>query len=274
MRIANAAASRNIEKPNPEMNDDRARQDADAAEDRRDERLNARHEPHQRVDGVVVDADEDACDRRERRADGERDGDDAVGVDAHELCRFGVVGRGAHRLADLRRAHDVGQDDHKDKGHAHDEELLPVDDEPFECPRDVADRCGERARRRRDERHHDVLEQERHADRRDEHRDARRVAQRAVREPLDRDTEQGGHRHGDEDRGHDGDAERDGIESEVRADHVDVAVREVDELDDAVDHRIAERDERVDAAEGYSVNQLLENLLHELHRTASCGLCY
>ena len=75
------------------------------------------------------------------------------------------------------------------------------------------------------------------------------MAQRAIGEPLDEDAEQGCDRHRDEDRRHNGDAERDGVEAEVCADHVDVAVRKVDELDDAVDHRIAERDQRVDAAE-------------------------
>src|SRR5436309_13572925 len=34
---------------------------------------------------------------------------------------------------------------------------------------------------------------------------------------------------------------------DVRADHVHVSVREVQELEDPVDHRVAERDQRVDA---------------------------
>ena len=36
--------------------------------------------------------------------------------------------------------------------------------------------------------------------------------------------------------------------ADERADHVDVAVREVQQLQDPVDHRVAERDQRVDAA--------------------------
>ena len=47
-----------------------------------------------------------------------------------------------------------------------------------------------------------------------------------------------------------------------RADHHDLAVREVDELDDPVDHRVAERDDRVDAAERQAVHDLLQEDVH------------
>ena len=48
------------------------------------------------------------------------------------------------------------------------------------------------------------------------------------------------------------------------ADHEDLAVGEVDELDDAVDHRVAERDQRVDRTEHEAVGQLLEELRHRV----------
>ena len=51
---------------------------------------------------------------------------------------------------------------------------------------------------------------------------------------------------------------RDDGERDHRADHHDLAVREVDELDDAVDHRVAERDHGVDAAERQAVDHLLQ----------------
>ena len=41
-------------------------------------------------------------------------------------------------------------------------------------------------------------------------------------------------------------SEREHAVADERADHVDVAVREVQELQDPVDHRVAERDQRVD----------------------------
>ena len=54
--------------------------------------------------------------------------------------------------------------------------------------------------------------------------------------------------------------------ADERADHVDLAVREVQQLQDPVDHRVAERDQGVDAAE----RQPVDELLHEevpVHRS-------
>ena len=45
-------------------------------------------------------------------------------------------------------------------------------------------------------------------------------------------------------------------------DHEDVAVREVEELQDAVDERVAERDQRVDAAERQCVDGELDERVH------------
>ena len=50
--------------------------------------------------------------------------------------------------------------------------------------------------------------------------------------------------------------------ADVGAHHVDVAVREVDEAQDAVHHRVAERDQRVDRPERQAVDQLLEEGRH------------
>ena len=47
-----------------------------------------------------------------------------------------------------------------------------------------------------------------------------------------------------------------------RAEHVDVAVREVDEAQHAVHHRVPERDQRVDGAEREAVDELLEEGVH------------
>ena len=52
------------------------------------------------------------------------------------------------------------------------------------------------------------------------------------------------------------------VEAGVRADHEDVAVGEVDELQDAVDHRVAERDQGVDRPDRDAVHEVLEELGH------------
>ena len=46
--------------------------------------------------------------------------------------------------------------------------------------------------------------------------------------------------------------------AEERTDHVHVAVREVQELEDPVDHRVPERDQRVEAAEHEAVPEQLK----------------
>jgi hypothetical protein len=46
------------------------------------------------------------------------------------------------------------------------------------------------------------------------------------------------------------------------AEHEDVAMGEIDHADDAVDHRVADRDQPVDRAERQPVDQLLEKIVH------------
>ena len=59
--------------------------------------------------------------------------------------------------------------------------------------------------------------------------------------------------------------------ADERADHVDLAVREVQQLEDPVDHRVAERDQRVDAPERQPVDELLNEEVPGPHRRMECG---
>ena len=54
-------------------------------------------------------------------------------------------------------------------------------------------------------------------------------------------------------------------------DHEDVAVREVEELQDAVDERVAERDQRVDAAERQAVDGELDERVHRCECYVDAG---
>ena len=123
-----------------------------------------------------------------------------------------------------------------------------------------------------------VLEEERDAERRDQRRDPRRVAQRPVGEALDRDAEDARSRPSPPGTcraraaptgiaGLSGAAEqRQDAEADERADHVHVAVGEVEQLEDPVDHRVPERDQRVDAAEDDPVDRELEEERPALRR--------
>ena len=79
--------------------DDGAVDVADAAEDRGGERLQTGEEAHPEVDVGVAQPVRDARDGGEGGAEGERDHDDAVDVDAHQPRGVGVLRRGLHRPA-------------------------------------------------------------------------------------------------------------------------------------------------------------------------------
>lgn len=53
-----------------------------------------------------------------------------------------------------------------------------------------------------------------------------------------------------------------GAERAEAADHEDLAVGEVDELDDAVDHGVPDGDETIESTEGQAVGQLLRQFVH------------
>ncbi len=198
----------------------------------------------------------------ERAGERERDRDRPVDVDPHHRRRLGVLSHRPHRLALLRRADEPREhDQHRNRDQQHGELVPRV--------RDVADadRLGARDEGRDRveadavDRERDVLDDERHADRRDQHRQPRPRPQPAVGDELDRrvhDREQRHHR--DERQQHPADDHGNrivGVEAEHGDDHgagdeagegEDVAVREVDQLQDPVDERVAERDEPVDGA--------------------------
>ena len=54
----------------------------------------------------------------------------------------------------------------------------------------------------------------------------------------------------------------DRIVAEERPQHVDVTMREVNNLDNPVDHRVSQSQQRIDAAKRETVDQLLHKDLH------------
>ena len=126
----------------------------------------------------------------------------------------------------------------------------------------------------------DVLEHERHADRGDQRRQAGGPAQRAIGEPVDGhvDRRRGEHRREEHER-QDGDQlpaverSRHAQQGEIahrddEPQHEHVAVGEVDELDDAVHHRVAHRDQGEDGPACQPVDALLDENFPPIH---ACG---
>jgi hypothetical protein len=104
-----------------------------------------------------------------------------------------------------------------------------------------------------------VLQKKGNADGADQGRDAGRVAQWTVGDAIDQDADA---RDGDDrnDHGHGpGQVKKgDAPEHEIGPEHEDFAVREVDQPQDAVDHGVADGDERVEAAQGQAVQEVLD----------------
>ena len=115
--------------------DDSARHVADAAENRRGERLEAGREPHSEVDVVVLQSVGNTGHRRERGAERERDHDDAVHVDPHQASGVRILGHGLHAPARLGAVDEVPQEGCADQQGAEGEDRRPRDGHATELER-------------------------------------------------------------------------------------------------------------------------------------------
>src|ERR671917_2538374 len=168
--------------PDEEPSDHRPGQVADAPQHRRRERVEPLLEAYVEDRDAVEEPVHHARGPGEDASQEEGDGDRAVHVDTNHRRRLLVLGNGPHRLPLLGTANEVGERHEQRYRHPDYEEVLPPED----------DRVGRQNVRVGDElrerdlgwalpREADVLEDERHADGRDQDRQARRVAQGFVR---------------------------------------------------------------------------------------------
>ena len=107
------------------------------------------------------------------------------------------------------------------------------------------------------------MQENAHADRRNQQRQARRILdqQAMVREPLDDNAQQGANRNRQDYRRPKRQAElHHHDEHNVAANHDDIAMCEVNELDNAVYHAVAQGHQRVNAAKAKAVNHLDEKI--------------
>ena len=187
-----------------------------------------------------------------------------------------VLLAGALRAAEPRLRHQIPERQQQHRGDAPDDELLVgqrhrkiVLVEQHELAlHHRRDRLVARALRHL----HEIRQEDRHADRRDQRRQPERAAQRPVGDALDHPVDQRGeqHRHDqhDEQRQRDrGDAEpggedQEGDQRDEGRDHEHVAMGEVHHADDAEHHRIADGDQAVDRTERDAVDELLDEVFH------------
>ena len=147
-----------------------------------------------------------------------------------------------------------GRDERDALGHR------PEDLHGIRDPGDLGKHLGQSARKVQ----RAVLQQIGYADRGDHHRHSRRVAQRFVGSPLDQKSQQ----HRDDQHQRDGKAQRKGCGEKNHkhaGHHEHVAVGEVDQAQDAVDHRIADGDQSILASHGDAGQQIWQGCLQKLH---------
>ncbi len=223
-----------------------------------------------RIDHAVLHADQHGGDGCQRRADDEGQGDDAVGVDAQQVGHLEVFGTGPAGATEARARDEQRQSVHRDEGDDEDQHLHIGNGHPVHgalAEHEVArEQVGDRLVLGVLGQQHDVLQEDRHADRRDQRDQAIAAAQWPVGDPFDAVTIGTGDDHaGDEGADH---QQRQGIEphgrqadqgdeGDIGTDHVHLAMSEVDHSDDAVDHRVTDGDQGIGAANGQPVDQLL-----------------
>ena len=187
-------------------------------------------------------------------------GDGAVDVDAHELGRALVLRAGPHGLAHLGLAGEPHQGDHDDdtdhdghQGHIGDGQLPAEQTDGLE----PGDNRGKALGVGRPSQLGHLLQKVADADGRNQDGQRRGLTQRAVGDALNRNAQNGADDHR-KDNGQHGVHNRraKGKEHNIAANHDNVAVGEVQHLGNAVDHRIAQGDQRVNAAQTDTVDQV------------------
>ncbi len=267
----------------PEQNaaQHRSGQVADAAQHRGGERLEPEQETHVVVRDAVIGHHHQAGDGRQRRADDECRRDDDVDVDAHQARNLRVLRGCAHRHPQARTLHDQHESAHQQRRQDHDQHLKVGHRRAEDVMRRRLDQRRKRPVVAAPDHQRDVLQHDRHADGRDQRREPRGAPQRPVGDLFHAVRD----RHADEDRNeepgeNDHDRRKRGVRAEQagddrqrhhRAYHHHFAMREIDQADDAVDHRVAERNQRVDTAERETVDDLLQKGFHEANLPSRRG---
>ena len=250
-------------KTDDECADDRARNRADAAEDCRDERLQTRHTAGGNGDVGVVREVKQRANGSQERADDEREGNDGVDLDAHQLRRLKVLGRSAHRHTDFRLLGQPHENQHQQNGqHRRDErDALGLRAEDGDHVGNPGDGVGNRLRKTAGQVERKVLDEIAHADGGDHQRHSRCRAQRLIRSTLNDEAEQ--RRQHQHQRNRQIHRQRRGrIDHNQSCDHEDITVGKVNQTQNTIDQRVADGNECVLTACGNAVDDVGEQPLH------------
>src|SRR6185437_1451030 len=182
--------------------ENRAGQRADAAEYRGGERLYAGEEADEEIDHAVLQRHHQARDRGERRTDDEGERNGAVDVDAEQRRHDHILFAGALCAAERRQLDDGREHGHQEQRYANDDQLQPADvDRETAAPHQL-EAAGDQRRQRLLVRALDeedvVLQEDRHADCRNQRRQTERAAQPTIGDAFDGPAVDRRERHGDQ----------------------------------------------------------------------------
>src|SRR5271163_2991337 len=248
----------------------RARDRADAAENRRDQRLQAERSSIGIPDRAIEHRHDVAGEAGESARQREGLGENRAGIDAEHLRAQRIVGVGAPVAAEAAQRHQrdqraAGRERERRRqqrvGRSRDDEIAG----PRDAERRVEDRAHPleaRALRQAKE----LLHEQREPDRRDQHDLAGGSVQR-LKHPAARRHSPG---RGDEDGGHQRKGEKEGrgaAGEQTRAERGSIAARgrqfaerEIYAADKAIDQRIGRRQQRIDRRQRQSVDRLLQQI--------------
>ena len=250
--------------PHHQAGDQRADHIAERAHDHGDEGHQHEHLSDKRV-GRIERHQQRAGGAGQRQRDAKRYAKNPIGVDAHQRRHVAVLGRGAHRLAEVGGVQEhperAAQQHRDDKG----DQFGHRDVEPAEMKGFVGIRGMDGAVIGGEQHQREIQQQQRQREGQEDLRHVVGPQYPADQEMLDQDTGNKQHRHRHDERYQWIDAELVGEkEGDVHPDHHEFALGEIDDLDHAEDQRDADADERVNAADEQAVDDGLGHCLPHL----------
>ena len=270
---ADVARADGFDQPQQDAANNRPGQVANAAEHRCREGLQTRQKTHGVLHGAVIGGVHDAGNGGKHRADDEGGRNHHVGLDAHQAGDTRVLGRSAHRTAELGVIHQVHQRSQRHRRHSQNQNLRGGDDGAANLERLGRQQCRVRLVVGLPDDHGQRLQQDRHAKRGDERRQSGAVAERPVSHLFNHEIECGSHHTGNDGGqkqhqparrpGHGFLHQADAAPAGQRPDHEHLTVRKIDELDDAVHHGVTQGNQGIHAAKNQTVDDLLQQDVHK-----------
>ena len=99
------------------------------------------------------------------------------------------------------------------------------------------------------------------------------MAQGLVSQPLHQHAQKSRHHHRNQQGRYNGQpGDRHGKKADIGTNHINITVGEIYQLDDTINHSIAQRNQCINTAQGDTIYQLLDKLMRKFHKNSSAKL--